>query len=78
MSLTMDEVLDEKHQFSWIDYIVFGVMLVISCIIGIYFGFIERKDKRGVNDRRGSEALEYLVGGRNLKVFPVALSLVAT
>ncbi|XP_023035679.1 sodium-coupled monocarboxylate transporter 1 isoform X1 [Drosophila willistoni] len=28
--------------------------------------------------RRGSEALDYLVGGRKMKVFPVALSLVAS
>lgn len=31
----------------------------------------------GIEERRGSEALDYLVGGRKMKVFPVALSLVA-
>lgn len=31
----------------------------------------------GIEERRGSEALDYLVGGRKMKVFPVSLSLVA-
>ncbi|KAH8417108.1 hypothetical protein KR222_003258 [Zaprionus bogoriensis] len=32
----------------------------------------------GVEEQHGSEALDYLVGGRKMKVFPVALSLVAS
>ncbi|XP_064554485.1 sodium-coupled monocarboxylate transporter 2-like isoform X3 [Drosophila montana] len=32
----------------------------------------------GIEERRGSEALDYLVGGRKMKVFPVSLSLVAS
>lgn len=74
-------------------------MLAVCAVIGFYFGFIEKKQKRkqqgqqevpqdekdggdgagaaGIEERRGSEALDYLVGGRKMKVFPVALSLVA-
>lgn len=58
-------------------------MLIICAAIGFYFGFIEKKQKKkgqkggATEQRRGSEALDYLVGGRKMKVFPVSLSLVA-
>ncbi|XP_055907563.1 sodium-coupled monocarboxylate transporter 1-like [Eupeodes corollae] len=61
------------------DYFVFVTMLVACAVIGFYYGFIEKKGKRKSPDRRrGSEALDYLVGGRQMKVFPVSLSVVSS
>uniref|UniRef100_A0A1B0BRG4 Sodium-coupled monocarboxylate transporter 1 n=1 Tax=Glossina palpalis gambiensis TaxID=67801 RepID=A0A1B0BRG4_9MUSC len=69
------------QHFGWMDYFIFVLMLVVCAIVGIYFGFIEKKQKgskRSLEHRRGSEALDYLVGGRKMKVVPVSLSLVAS
>ena len=57
-----------KVGFSWYDYILFSVMLLFSAIIGIYFGCFGTKQ---------STANEYLMGGKTMKVIPIAISLVA-
>jgi sodium-coupled monocarboxylate transporter 8/12 len=57
-----------KVSFSWYDYILFSVMLVFSALIGIYFGCFGSKQ---------STANEYLMGGKTMKVIPIAISLVA-
>lgn len=76
--MNVSELNQSLQHFGIVDYLVFVLMLVICAVIGFYFGFIEKKNKkRNVEVRRGSEALDYLVGGRKMKVFPVALSLVA-
>lgn len=87
-SLTTEEILSvhdlssSLQRFGWADYFVFVFMLVVCAGIGVYFGFVEKRKKneskeRDIEDRRGSEALDYLVGGRKMKVIPVSLSLVA-
>ncbi|XP_063925702.1 sodium-coupled monocarboxylate transporter 1-like [Zophobas morio] len=58
-----------KVTFSWYDYILFSVMLLLSAIIGIYFGCFGSKQ---------STANEYLMGGKTMKVIPIAISLVAS
>ncbi|KAJ3663252.1 hypothetical protein Zmor_007555 [Zophobas morio] len=58
-----------KVGFSWYDYILFSVMLLFSAIIGIYFGCFGTKQ---------STANEYLMGGKTMKVIPIAISLVAS
>lgn len=67
------------QRFNLPDYIVFVLMLISSLLIGIYFGYEDHQKHKKTrhNVRRGSEALDYLVGGRNMKIFPVAMSLVA-
>ncbi|KAH8382222.1 hypothetical protein KR009_002452 [Drosophila setifemur] len=88
--LSVKDLSQALQHFGIVDYLVFVAMLAICAVIGIYFGFIEKKQKKkklagkdkageaGLEERRGSEALDYLVGGRQMKVFPVALSLVAS
>lgn len=49
-------------------------MLLVCIVVGIYFGFVEKKDKSGGAD--GAED-DYLVGGRKMPTIPVAMSLVA-
>ncbi|XP_003736693.3 sodium-coupled monocarboxylate transporter 1 isoform X3 [Drosophila pseudoobscura] len=91
--LSVQDLSQTLQHFGVVDYLVFIAMLAVCAVIGVYFGFIEKKQKAkkkgqlagkdgagaaGVEERRGSEALDYLVGGRQMKVFPVALSLVAS
>ncbi|RWS29320.1 sodium-coupled monocarboxylate transporter 1-like protein, partial [Leptotrombidium deliense] len=58
-----------EHRFSVADYCVFIGMLSISAIIGIYYAFV---------DRRKTTTNEFLMGGRSMGVFPVALSVLAS
>ncbi|XP_070137118.1 sodium-coupled monocarboxylate transporter 1 isoform X1 [Drosophila bipectinata] len=88
--ISVKDLSQALQHFGTVDYLVFVAMLAVCAVIGVYFGFIEKKQKKqklngkdgagaaGIEERRGSEALDYLVGGRQMKVFPVALSLVAS
>ncbi|KAF5303911.1 hypothetical protein FQA39_LY01696 [Lamprigera yunnana] len=55
--------------FSWLDYCLFFAMLALSALIGIYFGCFGSKQ---------SSAREYLIASKSMKVFPVAMSLIAS
>nr|XP_029718737.1 sodium-coupled monocarboxylate transporter 1-like [Aedes albopictus]XP_029718738.1 sodium-coupled monocarboxylate transporter 1-like [Aedes albopictus]XP_029718739.1 sodium-coupled monocarboxylate transporter 1-like [Aedes albopictus] len=75
----VDELSRSLQRFNWPDYLVFVLMLVSCIFIGIYFGYKDhQKHKNRKTARRDSEALDYLVGGRKMKIFPVAVSLVAS
>ncbi|KAF5280594.1 hypothetical protein FQR65_LT00347 [Abscondita terminalis] len=54
--------------FSWIDYAIFTIITALGCLIGIYFGFYKKQDN----------VQNYLNGGKNLKWFPVCMSLVSS
>ena len=58
-----------QNHFHIVDYVVFVFMFLISIGIGVYFGFAGRKQK--TTD-------DYLMGGRQLSLIPVALSLVVS
>nr|XP_036222837.1 sodium-coupled monocarboxylate transporter 2-like [Bactrocera oleae] len=74
--------------FSIPDYCVFGALLLFSTGIGIYFGYIKKKPVKSSSDEEsnghnvpdfGSKGMsEYMLGSRQMKVFPVAMSLVAS
>lgn len=64
----ISDVMQQLQRFSWSDYTLFVLMLLVCIVIGIYFGFIEKKEN--TED-------EYLVGGRNMPIIPVAISLIA-
>ncbi|PSN54833.1 Sodium-coupled monocarboxylate transporter 2 [Blattella germanica] len=55
--------------FGWLDYSFFIGMLVLSTLIGIYFGFWGKKE---------DTPDEYLLGGKSMSTLPVAVSLVAS
>ncbi|XP_021706833.1 sodium-coupled monocarboxylate transporter 1 isoform X2 [Aedes aegypti] len=75
----VDDLSRSLQRFNWPDYLVFVLMLVSCIFIGIYFGYKDhQKHKNRKTARRDSEALDYLVGGRKMKIFPVAVSLVAS
>lgn len=60
--------VEQMLSFSWFDYTLFFLMLLLSVLIGIYFGCFGSKQ---------NTTSEYLLGSRNMKVFPVAVSLIA-
>lgn len=92
--------VDQTFHFHFIDYCVFGAMLILSAISGAYFGFCKKRKNlpvhpppitfNGTNETKqqkttknggnfGSISMnEYLLGSRNLRAFPVAMSLVAS
>lgn len=70
--LNVDDVKISLQRFGWPDYVVFVMMLISCAMIGIYFGFVKKNPKKC----KEAEA-DYLVGGRKMKVFPVAMSLIA-
>ncbi|KAH9631487.1 hypothetical protein HF086_004648 [Spodoptera exigua] len=71
MGEMMGEVSELTHfmqRFSWVDYVVFVFMLAISAVVGVYWGFMKKQTTQA----------DYLLGGRNMKVIPVSMSLVAS
>lgn len=66
---TVEDVLDSLQNFGWSDYAIFIMMLATCAAIGVYFS---------LQTAKGSAALDYLVGGQNLRMFPVSLSIIAS
>lgn len=54
--------------FHWEDYSVLAAMLIISCGIGIFYGYFGEKQTTGD---------DFLLGGSSMGTFPMALSLAA-
>uniref|UniRef100_A0A0A1WWL8 Sodium-coupled monocarboxylate transporter 2 n=1 Tax=Zeugodacus cucurbitae TaxID=28588 RepID=A0A0A1WWL8_ZEUCU len=79
---------NSQFHFSIPDYCVFGALLLFSTAIGIYFGYIKKKPVKPNSDEDpkdqnspgySSEGMnEYMLGSRQMKIFPVAMSLVAS
>ncbi|XP_069696484.1 sodium-coupled monocarboxylate transporter 1-like isoform X2 [Periplaneta americana] len=65
---SLEDVGLSLRRFGFVDYIVFVFMLLICAVIGVYYGFCAGK----------VTAAEYLMGGRNMQTFPVAMSLIAS
>ncbi|XP_046397672.1 uncharacterized protein LOC124164392 [Ischnura elegans] len=63
-------VLRSVVGFSWLDYFLFSLMLVASALIGIYFAFFAKQKQNSTQ--------EYLMGGKNMGLIPVTLSLIAS
>ncbi|CAG0884607.1 unnamed protein product [Darwinula stevensoni] len=59
---------DLKQLFTWVDYLVFSLLLAVSAGIGVFYGFFKRN--------KGSE--DFLMAGRNMSTFPMAMSLIAS
>ncbi|XP_012280871.1 sodium-coupled monocarboxylate transporter 1 [Orussus abietinus] len=65
---SVQEVGRSMQNFGTYDYAIFTAMLMACGSIGVYFGFVKKST--------GED--EYLVGGRNMKTFPISLSLIAS
>ncbi|XP_047115232.1 sodium-coupled monocarboxylate transporter 2-like [Schistocerca piceifrons] len=57
-------------RFGWLDHMVFGLMLAVSLVVGVYFGVCGRA--------KNTAKVDYLHGGKSMSVLPVAVSLVAS
>lgn len=53
--------------FDVAEYTVFVTILGLSVLIGIYYGFYKGNQ---------NTVTEYMLGGRNMSIFPVAMSLI--
>lgn len=62
--------LEGEAHFSAVNYAVFGSTLMLSALIGVYFGFFAKKKQ--------NTTVEYLLGGKQMSFFPIAASLVAS
>uniref|UniRef100_A0A182IL05 Sodium/solute symporter n=1 Tax=Anopheles atroparvus TaxID=41427 RepID=A0A182IL05_ANOAO len=69
MATDLEDIVGHMRRFAWPDYLVFVSMLMLCILIGVYFGFVQRKP---------NTESEYLMGGRTMLVFPIALSLIAS
>lgn len=56
--------------FSGIDYVLFVLVLMISFLIGLYYGIWSKN--------KPTTPKEYFLGNRNMGIFPVAISLLVT
>ncbi|CAH0545847.1 unnamed protein product [Brassicogethes aeneus] len=68
MNTEAPEKIMQLLSFTWADYALFFSMFFLSVLIGIYFGCFQKK-----NDTPE----EYLLGNRNMNIFPIAMSLIA-
>lgn len=59
----------EMH-FSSLDYVLFVAMLLVSTLIGIYYGFWAKTKQNTVK--------EYLLGGKTMHIIPISMSLIAS
>ena len=60
---------DRSRQFVTWDWVLFSAMLLVSAGIGIFYGFTGKKQKT---------TGDFLMGGRNMKLFPVAISILVS
>ena len=60
-----------EDRFSVVDYVVFSIMLLVSALIGIWYGCGPGGDKQ-------KTTAEYLLGDRQMKKWPVAISLLVS
>jgi Na+/proline symporter len=58
-----------KRELQIADYVVFAATLGLSAAIGVFYA---------VRDRRRNTPVEYLLGGRQMYVIPVLMSLLST
>ncbi|KAK9507612.1 hypothetical protein O3M35_007432 [Rhynocoris fuscipes] len=58
-----------QYRFDWAEYSVFTAMMGLSAATGVYFGFI----KGGQDTVSG-----YMLGGKQMTVFPIAMSLISS
>ena len=61
--------------FTTVDFVVFGMFLTLSMVVGVYHGVMAKIRKKNLEH---SETAEFLTGGRKLPIVPVCLSLLTT
>lgn len=59
-----------SQRFKTIDYIICALLLSLSALIGIYYGFIAK--------RKQNNTAEYILGSRSMSLFPIAVSMIVS
>lgn len=67
MTESVNNISDSLKQFELVDYAVFGFMLIVCLVIGLYFGY---KDHNKNKASGSAGTVDYLLGGKNVQVFP--------
>lgn len=67
---SVDELQENLKRFDTVDYAVFGIMLTLCSVVGIYFGYKDYRKHEENKAKQGSETFEYLLGGKNVQAFP--------
>lgn len=75
VSLPVSLHTDLTHHFVWLDYSVFGGMLAVSTMIGLYYGC--RVCRPGRREEGDDSPGEFLTANGKLGTVPVALSMLA-
>lgn len=70
-----EESMDETNgqttlRFAAFDYVIFGILLSFSALIGIYYGFVAKRKQDNIT--------EYILGGKTMPLFPIAVSLIVS
>lgn len=70
----VSEIIESlQSSFGWLDYVIFLGMLLGCSGVGVYYALKDLGAKATINFEEN-----YLVGGRKMKIFPVAMSLIAS
>jgi Na+/proline symporter len=77
VNINVNDLSKSLQRFTLIDYSVFAMMLILCTFIGLYFGWKDYKKRKSALTKEDGAA-EYLLGGRDMPVFPIALSLTAS
>ncbi|CAB0003185.1 unnamed protein product [Nesidiocoris tenuis] len=56
--------------FGVLDYAVFAIMLFLSALVGVHFAWFSKKKQNTTS--------QYLMGGKEMGVFPISMSLIAS
>ncbi|XP_054290447.1 sodium-coupled monocarboxylate transporter 2-like [Macrosteles quadrilineatus] len=67
LNATLAPNIDQLAQLEWVEYCVFGAILSLSAAVSLYHGVKER-----------ATANAYILGDRNINVFPATMSLIAS
>lgn len=69
---TLEDVVSSLKHFGNADYSVFIAMLTSCSLVGFFFAWKDHtKHKKSTALEQGGETDDYLMGGRNMQVFPV-------
>ena len=67
VGISQNPTLPKYIHFDFVEYAVFVIMLAVSVLIGIYYDWYKGNQ---------NTVSEYMLGGKSMSVFPVAMSLI--
>ncbi len=68
-----DFIFPEDSHLHWVDYLVFGLFLLINIVVGAAVAITNKK-----NAAKATGTQQFILGGADIHPFPVALSLISS